>query len=81
MQQNTPVSLAPEPRGFRVGDLLVDIGRQRVMRADVELPLSQLSFELLIALTRAAPNLVSFDQLVERVWPESSSRRRRSASV
>ncbi|MDB6042597.1 MAG: hypothetical protein JWM63_1148 [Gammaproteobacteria bacterium] len=69
MQQSSSVSPAPEPSGFRVGDLLIDIGRQRVMRAEVELPLSQLSFELLLALARAAPNLVSFDQLIERVWP------------
>jgi TolB-like protein/tetratricopeptide (TPR) repeat protein/DNA-binding winged helix-turn-helix (wHTH) protein len=69
MPQSTSVSLAPEPSGFRVDDLLIDIGRQRVMRAEVELPLSQLSFELLLALARAAPNLVSFDQLIERVWP------------
>jgi TolB-like protein/DNA-binding winged helix-turn-helix (wHTH) protein/thioredoxin-like negative regulator of GroEL len=69
MQQSTSVSLVPEPSGFRVGDLLIDIGRQRVMRAEGELPLSQLSFELLLALARAAPNLVSFDQLIERVWP------------
>src|ERR1700723_2794652 len=34
-----------------------------------ELSLSQLSFELLLALTRAAPNVLSFDQLMERVWP------------
>jgi TolB-like protein/Flp pilus assembly protein TadD/DNA-binding winged helix-turn-helix (wHTH) protein len=52
-----------------VGDLLIDIGRQRVTRADVEVPLSQLSFELLLALARGAPNVLSFDQLMERVWP------------
>lgn len=58
-----------EPTAYRVGDLLIDIGRQRVTRGNVELPLSQLSFELLLALARAAPNLLSFDQLMERVWP------------
>jgi TolB-like protein/Tfp pilus assembly protein PilF/DNA-binding winged helix-turn-helix (wHTH) protein len=69
MQPSTSVSLTPEPRGYRVGDLLIDIGRQRVTRETAELPLSQLSFELLLALTRAAPNVLSFDQLMERVWP------------
>jgi TolB-like protein/Tfp pilus assembly protein PilF/DNA-binding winged helix-turn-helix (wHTH) protein len=58
-----------EPTAYRVGDLLIDIGRQRVTRGEVELPLSQLSFELLLALARAAPNLLSFDQLMEQVWP------------
>jgi len=28
-----------------------------------------LSFDLLVTLVRAAPNLVSLEQLVERVWP------------
>ena len=69
MQPSTSDPLTPEPRGYRVGDLLVDIGRQRVTRETAELPLSQLSFELLLALTRAAPNVLSFDQLMERVWP------------
>src|SRR5580700_1265174 len=69
MQPSTSVSLTPEPRGYRVGDLLIDIGRQRVTRESVELSLSPLSFELLLALARAAPNVVSFDQLMERVWP------------
>jgi TolB-like protein/Flp pilus assembly protein TadD/DNA-binding winged helix-turn-helix (wHTH) protein len=69
MQPSTSVSLTPEPRGYRVGDLLIDIGRQRVTRDTAELSLSQLSFELLLALTRAAPNVLSFDQLMERVWP------------
>jgi DNA-binding winged helix-turn-helix (wHTH) protein len=69
MQPSTSEPLTPEPRGFRVGDLLIDIGRQKVTRETVELPLSQLSFELLLALARAAPNVLSFDQLMERVWP------------
>ena len=69
MQPSTSDSLTPEPRGYRVGDLLIDVGRQRVTRDTAELPLSQLSFELLLALTRAAPNVLSFDQLMERVWP------------
>jgi TolB-like protein/tetratricopeptide (TPR) repeat protein/DNA-binding winged helix-turn-helix (wHTH) protein len=69
MGQSTSASPTPEPSGYRVGDLLIDIGRQRVTRADVEVPLSQLSFELLLALARAAPNVLSFDQLMERVWP------------
>ena len=69
MGASTSASPTPEPSGYRVGDLLIDRGRQRVTRAGVELPLSQLSFELLLALARAAPNLLSLDQLMERVWP------------
>jgi TolB-like protein/Flp pilus assembly protein TadD/DNA-binding winged helix-turn-helix (wHTH) protein len=69
MQPPTSVSPTPEPSGYRVGDLLIDMGRQRVTRETVELSLSPLSFELLLALARAAPNVLSFDQLMERVWP------------
>ena len=69
MQPPTSVSPPPEPSGYRVGDLLIDVGRQRVTREAVELSLSALSFELLLALARAAPNVLSFDQLMERVWP------------
>jgi TolB-like protein/Flp pilus assembly protein TadD/DNA-binding winged helix-turn-helix (wHTH) protein len=69
MQPPTAVSPPPEPNGYRVGDLLIDIGRQTVTRESVALSLSALSFELLLALARAAPNVLSFDQLMERVWP------------
>ncbi len=69
MEGSTSPVIAPEPNGYRVGDLVIDVGRQRVTRAEVEIPLSQLSFELLLVLARAAPNLQSFDQLMERVWP------------
>lgn len=69
MGPSNSASPTPEPSGYRVGDLLIDIGRQRVTREEVELPLSQLSFQLLLALARAAPDFLSFDQLMERVWP------------
>ena len=54
---------------FRAGDLRVDVGQQRVTRADSEIALPNLSFQLLVVLIRAAPNLVSHDQLMESVWP------------
>jgi DNA-binding winged helix-turn-helix (wHTH) protein len=54
---------------FVVGDLHVDVGRQRVSRAGLEITLPNLSFQLLVALVRAAPNVLSHDMLMERVWP------------
>jgi len=39
------------------------------MRGASDIPLPHLSFELLLTLTRAAPDVVSFDQLTARVWP------------
>jgi serine/threonine-protein kinase len=54
---------------YVVGDLLIDPGRCRVVRGAQEIYLPKLSFDLLLVLTRAAPNLLSIDELVEKVWP------------
>jgi len=54
---------------FDVGDLRVDVGQQRVTRADVEIALPNLSFQLLVALIRVAPNVLGHDLLMDRVWP------------
>src|SRR5262245_22439042 len=61
------VSSAPDaavvdaPLRYRVGDLVVDVGRARVTRDKQEIPLPKLSFDLLVALLRAAPNVVSLE--------------------
>jgi Tol biopolymer transport system component/DNA-binding winged helix-turn-helix (wHTH) protein len=52
-----------------VGDLLIDLGQWRVTRAGSEIQLPHLSFELLVALARSAPNLVTVEQLAAQVWP------------
>jgi len=54
---------------FIVGDLLVDVGQQRVTRAGSDIALPNLSFQLLVALVRAAPNVLSNDSLMTQVWP------------
>src|SRR5215469_17694003 len=59
----------PGPRGYQVDDLSIDLAPRRVRRAGTVIRLQALSFDLLVTLVRAAPNLVSFDQLNERVWP------------
>jgi len=53
---------------FTLADLTVDLGRHAVTRQGAEVPLPRLSFELLVALARAAPDVVSSDALLERVW-------------
>src|SRR5580658_395737 len=62
---------AGEATLFRVGDLIVDLGRRRVMRAGVELKLPGLSFDLLVVLVRAAPNVVTVRRLMDIVWPDA----------
>ena len=54
---------------FLVGDLRVEVGQQRVTRAGIEIALPFLSFELFMALVRVAPNFLSNDLLMARVWP------------
>src|SRR5215468_6428853 len=63
-----PAPTSGEP-GYLVDDLIVDLGSAQVTRAGTVIPMPALSFDLLVALVRAAPNLVSFEQLSERVWP------------
>jgi adenylate cyclase len=54
---------------YSVGDLTIDTGRQDVSRAGETIALPKLSYDLLLALVRAAPNLVSLDELMRIVWP------------
>jgi DNA-binding winged helix-turn-helix (wHTH) protein/tetratricopeptide (TPR) repeat protein len=54
---------------YRIADLTVDVAAASVTRQDgqaVELP--QLSFDLLVALARRAPDVVSSDELIATVW-------------
>jgi TolB-like protein/DNA-binding winged helix-turn-helix (wHTH) protein/Tfp pilus assembly protein PilF len=66
----TPSSM-PDMAGelFIAGDLHVDVGQQRVTRAGSKITLPDLSFQLLLALIRVAPNVLSNDLLMARVWP------------
>jgi TolB-like protein/DNA-binding winged helix-turn-helix (wHTH) protein len=66
-----PAPAAGDATLFRVDDLIVDLGRQRVMRAGVDLKLAGLSFDLLMTLVRAAPNIVTVRRLMDIVWPEA----------
>ncbi len=57
-----------EPAGFRVGDLSIDLGTRQVSRDGRVLPLPKLSFDLLVALARGAPYVLSAGDLMEAVW-------------
>jgi TolB-like protein/DNA-binding winged helix-turn-helix (wHTH) protein/Flp pilus assembly protein TadD len=61
--------LISNPARYEVDDLIVDLVPRRVRRAGMVIRLQALSFDLLVTLVRAAPGLVSFEQLGERVWP------------
>jgi TolB-like protein/DNA-binding winged helix-turn-helix (wHTH) protein/Tfp pilus assembly protein PilF len=54
---------------YRADDLTIETGRQRVLRGEHEISLPKLSFDLLLTLIRAAPNVVTLDALTQEVWP------------
>lgn len=65
----------------RIGDLILDRGRRVLSRGSQTIPLSPLTYKLLVALAEAAPNVVSHDKLAEIIWdgrpvtPETLSQR------
>lgn len=53
---------------YRIGDLLVDPGTGTVVRGDRRLQLPPLSFALLVAVLRRAPDVAKRDELIDEVW-------------
>ncbi len=53
---------------YRFGEFTLDRGRRELARGGVPVPLGRLTFELLLALVRAAPNVLTHDELVAQVW-------------
>jgi TolB-like protein/DNA-binding winged helix-turn-helix (wHTH) protein len=58
------------PEGYRLGDLTLDVGARRVLREGTDLGVAGLSYDLLLALVRAAPQLASFQWLMDTVWKD-----------
>jgi len=58
----------PPKMRYQVADLLVDVAQRRVIRHGTEIELSALNFDLLRVLVEAAPNVVTYDDLAQRVW-------------
>ncbi len=55
---------------FLIGDLVLDTGKHEVSLDGHVLDLPGLSYQLIVVLAEAAPNVVSHDELVGQVWPE-----------
>jgi len=53
---------------YRLDDLIIDVPRQRVERDGAALDVGGLSFRLLEFLLEQGQRVVSFDELIERVW-------------
>ncbi len=58
----------PTSGRLQIGDLVLDTGKRQVRRGNAVLDLPRLSYQLVLALARAAPNLVTHDELVNLVW-------------
>jgi TolB-like protein/DNA-binding winged helix-turn-helix (wHTH) protein/tetratricopeptide (TPR) repeat protein len=57
-----------EPVRYHFSDLTLDTGQRLVSRGEDTLEVSGLTFDLLQAIVEAAPNIVSADDLAEKVW-------------
>lgn len=53
---------------YRIADLVLDTGSRRVTRGSELLKVNGLTFDLLLTLIESAPDIVTFDQVAERVW-------------
>ena len=53
---------------YKVDDLTLDVGQRRVERDGEALDIGGLTFDLFQAIVEAAPNIISADELIEKVW-------------
>ena len=63
--------IEPNTNRLQIDDLTLDKGTRQVWRGKQKLDLPRLSYRLLLALVEGAPNVVTFDELAENVWPNS----------
>jgi TolB-like protein/DNA-binding winged helix-turn-helix (wHTH) protein len=53
---------------YRIEDLTLDTGSQKVLRNGNEVPLGPLSYKLLLVLVEKAPDLATHDEIADAVW-------------
>lgn len=53
---------------FRIADLVLDPGRRKLTRHGQPIELGRLTYSLLLELVRSAPNVVTHEELVQRLW-------------
>ncbi len=66
--QGSEADVTDNAATLQAGDLRIDLGRQCVERHGVPIELPRLSFDLLVVLLRAAPNIVSNEELMSTAW-------------
>jgi two-component system response regulator MtrA len=58
----------PSPSTMEVHDLTIDVSAHTVHRGDVEVPLTNIEFRLLVALARHRGEVLGREALLEEVW-------------
>jgi two-component system, OmpR family, response regulator MtrA len=58
----------PAPEVITIGDLTIDVGGHSVSRDSVQIPLTPLEFDLLVALAKKPRHVFSREVLLEQVW-------------
>ena len=57
-----------EPETIRRGDLVIDVGKRRVLRSDTPIELTGKEFDLLLHFARKPGRVYSRQQLLDQVW-------------
>jgi DNA-binding winged helix-turn-helix (wHTH) protein len=64
------ISMNPGPR-YQFGDFTLDLATRQLRRQDRSIHLSPKAFDLLHMLVEQRPRLVSKDELIHRLWPDT----------
>jgi two-component system, OmpR family, response regulator MtrA len=70
-------SASPEPEGYAIGDIVIDMRRHEVSRGGRPVALTRMEFDLLVALARRAGGVATRGELLREVWnygPDVASR-------
>jgi DNA-binding winged helix-turn-helix (wHTH) protein len=59
------------PEVFHFGDFTVDVGERQLLRGASVIRLSPKAFDVLVVLVRQPRHLVTKEELLARIWPES----------
>jgi Tol biopolymer transport system component/DNA-binding winged helix-turn-helix (wHTH) protein len=62
----------PKTRFYRFDDFIVDAGRCLLLRGDRPVPLNPKAFDLLLTLIESRGQVLTKDELLDRVWPNQS---------
>jgi len=64
----TPLAGDASRDRYLVGDIVVDKGQRKLWRGNQPLAVTRLTLDLFLTLLERAPNLVTHDEIIERVW-------------